>query len=322
MADFKNINATLVDDYGWDVENTPQNEMRVVIPTRLCGTAFGGNNFDTNFWSSGGTINSATISQINGQVILSAGTNSSGTVTLTSVRPGRYMSGSANKWRGQIQLSDTGTTNNYRQWGVAIDSGATDGAWFELTGSTMNVVTSVAGVATRVPSASWNVSTTIPTLTNVNAYEIYYNNGKVYFTIGGNIAHTVNANTAPWSSNLTLRCFHKNTNVGNTTNVTLNCRASSIQRLGQLDSETQTYYNPAGANAGTQLKYGAGQLHVVIPGSNVGAINFYDSIGGATTQIAFVDMSKQSGTLEFNIPFFTGLWIVGTGAGVYTIVYE
>jgi len=65
---------------------------------------------------------------------------------------------------------DSAIANNTRIWGMYD---GTDGAWFELTGTTMNVVTKAgASSAIKVPTASWNVNTSFVMDTNFHSYEI------------------------------------------------------------------------------------------------------------------------------------------------------
>lgn len=41
----------LQDDYGFDVENTPMEELRVATMVRLVGATFNGTVLDPNFWT-------------------------------------------------------------------------------------------------------------------------------------------------------------------------------------------------------------------------------------------------------------------------------
>lgn len=311
----------LKDQYGWITECTPMDELRVAPTYRLVGSTFIGTTLDTNFWTStivasGGTV--ATIAQANGEVVISSKTDSTGGATLQSNRKARYTGGSSNRFRGQIQFGDTGKTNNTKRWGM-FDG--TDGAYFKLEGTTLSVCTRKGGAETAVASASWNGSTTTPTLTNVNTYEIYITNAKVYFVIAGVLVHTVSATAATWTATTTVPARADNTNSGNTTDTTMSVRVMTIYRLGQLET-LPTYKYLTGA-ATTVLKYGPGNLHRIILNTTGGtSITFYDNTAGSGTTIAAINLGAIQ-SLEFHVPFATGLTAVTVGAAAaITVVYE
>lgn len=132
MSVFKK--TQLNDQYAFIAECTPMDELRVAEATRIVGTTFEGTTIDTNFWTSTPT-NSATIAQANNQMLLSSGTNSAGSAILQSVRKARYIGSVSNRFRAQIALGDTGVASNTRRWGM-FDG--TDGAYFELAGTTLS----------------------------------------------------------------------------------------------------------------------------------------------------------------------------------------
>lgn len=165
--------TTLQDGYGWEVEHTPNDELRVITPYRIVGSTFAGTVLDTNFWTaSTGTGGGATLT--NGQLILTTGTNPNNITTVQSVRNGRYIGGSSNRARIIMRLPDTGTAANTRRWG-AFNS--TDGAFFQLSGTTLSVVTRRTSSANDlvVEQALWN-GEDFTLDTNVKTYEIVAGN--------------------------------------------------------------------------------------------------------------------------------------------------
>jgi hypothetical protein len=317
------INNQIQDQYGFTVENTPMGEMRVVTPYRLAGATFQGTTKDTNFWTETLTV-SGVVSQANNQVVLSTlTTNPNGNVSYRTVRTARYVGASANRFRGQIQIGDVGSVNNSRKWG-SFDG--TNGAYFELDGTTLYAVTSKTGTPTRVASSVWNGNTEVPTLTNCNTYEIYYSNKNVFFVINDVLMHKVTALTATWSDALTLPVWLSNTNSnGKQTNHTLTARVATIVRLGAELTEP-IYKHIAGAVT-TICKYGTGKLHSIIINSPGTLCTIYDNTAGSGTAVmAIIDTSKNTGVVSqatYNCPFFTGLTIVTTGAGTdVTVIYE
>jgi hypothetical protein len=325
MSYFKK--TILTDNYGFSVENTPMDELRAVIPTRLVGATFAdgpAGAVDPNFWTAtvGGVAagTAATVARANNQVTLSAQTKSDGSAVLQTIRKARYTGGSSNRYRGQIRLGDIGLANNTKRWGM-FDG--TDGAYFKLAGTALSVNTMKAGSETSVASASWNGSTTTPTLTNVNSYEIYITNSKVYFVIAGVLVHTVTASTTTWADTTNLPSRTDNINSGNTTNTIIEVRVATIYRLGQL--ETSPQYGRITTATTYVFKYGAGMLHRLTINLATGTtIKIYDGTS-ATTLIADIAYGAKNDiptTLEYMMPFSTGLTVVTTGTWDATIIYE
>ena len=313
------------DQYGFVVENTPFDEMRVVEPVRLVGATFNGTTIDTNFWTvtiaaSGGTIATADLTTMAGALTLSSQTDATGSVIVQSVRSARYIGGSSNRYRAQVQFGDTGLANNTKCWGL-FDG--TNGAYFKLSGTTLSVCTMKGGAETAVASASWNGSTTTPTLTNVNTYEIYISNAKVYFVIAGVLVHTATFSTTTWTATTTLPVRADNINSGNTTNTAMTVRVMTAYRLGKL--ETLTTYKHTTSATTTICKYGAGNLHrIVVNNPTNNAITVYDNSAASGTVIAIINPGSSAVpvTLEYHIPFAIGLTVVTAGSPDLTIVLE
>lgn len=313
----------LNDQYGFIAECTPLDELRVATCVRLVGAVFVGSVIDPNFWTttiaaSGGTI--ATAVQAGTTLTISSETDATGSVIVQTVRRARFVGAASNRFRGNILFGDTGVTDNTKRWG-AFDG--TNGAYFKLSGTTLSVCTMKAGSETAVASGSWNGSTTTPTLTNNNTYEIYITNVKAYFVIGGVLVHTVSAATSTWSDTLNLPCRADNINSGSTTNSTMAIRAMTTYRLGELTTQpTYAHITTAGTYV---LKYGAGTLHRIVLNNAGGTlITVYDNTAGSGTIIAIINTPAGANpvSLEYVIPFSNGLTFVTTGTWDLTIIYE
>ncbi len=147
-----------------------------------------------------------------------------------------YQPGSSNLFLMTAATGDTGKAGNSRRWGGFDDS---DGVFFELQGTTLNVVlrnsTSGAVVETRVAQAAWNgdkldgngLSGYTMDLTGINVYWIDYQwlgAGRVRFGVyspeGARVTcHTVqNAgqNPLPYMRTGTLPVAFENVNTGAT----------------------------------------------------------------------------------------------------------
>lgn len=280
---------------------------------------------DTVFWTIT-NANDGTTTQASGAITLSTNTTANGSTIIQSNRRARYTGGSSNRFRAQIQLGDNGITNNSRKWGI-FDG--TDGAYFELDGTSLYIVTLKGGSPTRVASENWNSSTTTPTLTNVNAYEIYITNSRVYFVINGILVHAVVASAATWTATMNLPVRLSNTNSSSlNVNKTMLCRVATIYRLGNLETQPTSVYQ-AGTTAGVICKYGAGNLHgLIISGIvNNAVVTLYDNFAASGT-VLWSSGAMSANTTPFSIdfhnaPFSNGLTLViGTANCNVLVIYE
>jgi len=308
--------------YGFKVEATPFDELRVVIPVRLVGATFSGSTIDNNFWTvTTGSVSGSAI-QSNNQIILTTGSAINGSCALQSTRNGRYVGGSANRYRAQIRLNDLGSANNIRRWGIFDGS---DGAYFKLSGSTLFVCTMKGGFETAVESSLWNGNTTVPNLVSVTTYEIYPTNAKVYFVISGTMVHTASFMTDTWSNTSNLNVRMDTTNSGSSVSQNnIECRVATIYRLGN-ETTVPTYKHISGASTNI-LKYAPGTLHKITINTPGTLCTVYDGVSASGNVIGIVDTSKatgNTGTLTYDCPFFVGLTVVTTGASSdLSIIYE
>lgn len=310
MSIFKK--TQIKDQYGFAAENTPMDELRAVSPVRLAGATFVGTTIDPNFWTVT-LANNGTAAQANNQMVLGASTTNNGSSILQTVARARYTGGSSNRFRGQIAFS-TATASNTRRWGM-FDG--TDGAYFELAGTTLSACVIKTGSRTAVATL------TKPTAGDVTSYEIYITNSKVYFVMAGVLVATHSALTATWADTLNLPVRCDNINSGSTTNCTLSIRVATIYRFGEL--ETSPRYSHIASATTTILKYGAGILHNIIlnnPTNNT--ITVYDNTSAAGSVIAIINPGSSATpfNLDYRCPFGTGLTIVTAGTPDLTIIYE
>jgi hypothetical protein len=212
----------------------------------------------------------------------------------------------------------------------AVNSQITDGYYFQLSGTTFSVVTSIGGTPTPVNSGSFNgdVGATYNITTNVTTWEIYYNTKTVWFVINGVILHSVSNPISPLSNSQTLHVFLKNTNSsGSTSNVGLYTRSASIRRLGLISTENTYKYITAATT--TICKYSAGRLKsVAILNTNLNAGDFtiYDGVSASAPIIGVILIPKQAAAtpfcINFDTPFHNGLTIVNAVACQATVIYE
>jgi hypothetical protein len=324
------------DLYGFEVENTPTGEMRATAPTRLVGAQFEGTTVDPNFWTVTNTAG-GTSTQANAQLTLATNTTANGATSVFSVRRARYVSASANCYRSVVQLGDTGTANNTRRWGVAWGATMptiTDGAYYQISGTTFSIVTLKGGTPTAVDSGSFNgiLGTTYTPTTNVATYEIYWTNSKVYFSVGGILLHTVSATTTTWANTVNHHVFMDNVNsAGSTSAVTMSCRVASIRRLGPLLTQPNSRFQ-SGTVAALVCKYGPGNLHSLVLSSvtSGSVVTLWDNTAasGTTLWSGTITIPAQGVNAPValdmkGMPFFTGLTLtIATQNSNALVIYE
>jgi len=318
MTSLRNIK--LFDDrFGVISEIGPIGQLHTAEIVRILGSTFAGSVLDTSIWTET-TANAGSVVVTGGEANIRTNTTANGAAAIESKRVARYISGISNLGRLVVQLGDTGVANNIRRWGV-FD--ANNGAFFQLSGTTLSVVTRKAAVDTVVASGSWNGNDfTIDT--NAHTYEIHYTTDYVYWIIDGQIVHTLNAASTPWSATPHLKSRIENTNSGgSTTDASIKARVANIMRFGAGGARPGfTNINTAGTSV---LKIGPGTLDRIII-NNTGTTStftIYDNTAASGTIIAVIDTSGGITTLSYDLDFNIGLTVVASSTpGDITVVYE
>jgi hypothetical protein len=317
---------------GESVEISPQGNLRVCTPVRLVGAVFIGTTFDTNFWTKGTPTGSGDATLASGIMTLKTGGTANSSVTVNSIRIGRYVGGAANFFRGNIIVPakiETGGTGNVRRWG-AFDT--SDGYFFEFDGTDLKVVCRKGGSdAESVTSGSFNgfYGERYVLDTNMHTFEIYWTTKHTWFVIDEEVIHEFTATTAALSNTPSLKIGLENTNSGgNTANNTLLVCSATINRLGTMDTTPHWYH--VATNETRILKYGPGTLHRVMVntfGSTGNTCSVHDDtvVSGTANTIAVIDLNKNnaaSNSYEYHIPFHNGLKYITNSSVDMTIVYE
>ena len=311
-------------ELGTSVNVSPMDEMIVAEHTRLVGAQYSGTILDPNFWITPTKTGSSEAAVASGYLQLRTGRTANSSVVVNSNRTGRYVSGFANYYRSIVNCpAITGT--NTRRWG-AFNS--LDGYFFEYDGTNLSVVSRRNGEDNKISSGSFNgnLGSTYKLDTLVHTYEIYYTNTSARFCIDEVLIHKITGSLVPNTWNLNLKIGSECTNSnGTATNNILNIRANTINRIGHLTTNGHWYHITT--NETRILKYGAGTLHRVIcndtgaPGNTIILYDGIDVVGAS--MIATVNLNKSNlSTLEYNLPFGSGLTYVSNSSIDLTIVYE
>lgn len=320
------LDVLIKDEYGFEAELTPLNEIRTCDKHRLCGCMFAGTTPDAGIYTTVLT-GSSTATITDRLLTLATGTTLNSTARIETITTGQYTASNSNMARLSLKVGDLGTTNNIRRWGATL---TTDGFFFYLNGTTFGVGYRKNSIETYITQTNFNGDKTFVLDTNLNAYEIYYTTTKVYFTINSKLVHTLSATTVPLIANFNLKPAITNVNSnGLTTNCTISVTAMSLNRFGPLITNP-FYRNLTGAST-TTLKQSAGRLHSLIingAGQTGQTVTIYDNISATGTKIATIDVSKIPSpmVLQYNtygIAFSTGLTLVTVGSAVdITVIYE
>ena len=305
------------------------NAIRANPTTRLIGKTFLGATKDTNFWTQT-VAGSGSVTQGSGVVVLETGATANSTVQYKTNQIAHWIPGQENTFRCVLKVGDTGAANNIRNWGAFL---STDGLFFQLNNTALNIVSRIGSSDTVIAQASWNGNahglTNAFTLdTNYHIYEIRYTYSDVHFYIDHNIMHTLEgagASTFPSGTFDFPVTLQNNNSSGGTADVLMTVGVAFISRVGALETDT-AYKNISGAQAGMVLKYGAGRLKDVMVnsiGSSATCV-LYDNTAASGTVIATINpLAVGAFYLPYDLTFYNGLTVVTTGATIdVTITYE
>jgi len=173
----------------------------------------------TQSTANGGTITSTSGE---GRFLTSTATNGSAQVVGPTIayRPGAYA------WMNSaVRFGDTGTAGDIRRIGMFTVSGTTpqEGAYFELSGTTLNAVYVKGGSATATAAGSWSVAT-FAMDTNYHSYQIRYTANTIQFIIDNALRHVVTGTSAALTTSLTLPITITNVKTSGATDIGLYVR--------------------------------------------------------------------------------------------------
>ncbi len=286
------------------------------------------------FWSvSKGTNAIATIAT--GVATLTSNTTAADWCQLNTIRKARYITSSPNIWRGQIIFNAVSAANTTTYMGPfnGTSGAPQDGFCFAVSGTgVVSLMSFSAGSAVLNINSGFNgtLGTTysVPD-TNNHQWEILYSISRVYFIVDNNLLHTASTTTAPFSpNNMSVQATVSVVNGGSSvTSRVVQVLVSTITRYGKENARPQFAYFST-ANAGTVLKYGAGTLHGVVIGNSVNnaTVALYDGTSSGGTQITLLTSLVGGGPtslpqkIDFELDFFTGLYIVTVGTNAATTV--
>lgn len=303
---------------------TPDGFIIVGDIIRLGGGPFTGSSLDT--FKQTLTVTGTGAGTVGGGIIaLTTGTTANSTVSLQSTKVQRYITGNDTRAITMAAFGDTGTANNTRRIGIYS---ATDGFFFQLSGTTFSVVTRKSSVDTVINSGSFNGPNvnSYTVNTNYHRYEIIYAANRVYFIIDDIVIHFIEFTSSPITTTLQFPWQIENFNSGGgTSNVTLNVRGWVAQSIGAT-TLVPDFYCLNGVTETRTLKTGGGRLQkalVTSTGAGHQTVTIYDSLTGSGLVIGVIDATTAPVELEFNVNFVNGLtYVSGLTTGVITFTWE
>lgn len=312
---------------------SPQGQMMTDSLNKLLGGGFT-STLDTVEWVAA-TSGAGSSSAVAGTVaVLTSGTANSGFGALNSAALARFSWATGNMMRSVHRLTATGVANTTRVWGAfnfGVKPAILDGHFFSYDGSssTLSVGVANAGVLTTVASGSFNGEVSSYTLdANAHTYEIVFQIQNSWLFIDKVLIHHFKSVTAPLIGNMHVAASSSSSNsVSGTTSASLEVWSHNILRMSSSEPQPQFFH--ISANGTNVIRLGPGTLQRVIinsPGSNSNIATIYDNTAGSGTIIGIINTSGSASatTLNYNLPFFTGLTIVtaaGTSADL-TVVYD
>ena len=302
------------------------NELAISPVYRLVGTAFINGEKDPRFWTDG-SINSGTVTQTDGEVILSSSATLSGSAKYSSKRRGRFVAGSAQLFSGGFNFFTAGTAGNIRRIG-AYD--VDEGFFFQLVEDTFSIGTRLNTSDTLVNSGSFNGNLGEDFCPVANTYYLFtieYTPLAAFYYVNGVLLHKKSGAVQVGTMTLPITMESTN-NAATNTAVVFKTVGMYIARQGELKTNPIYYYHALGQETGVNLKIGAGKLHTIIFNNVVRntVITISDSITGLTpTIIAHTagDTRTSISAITVDAPFSTGLRLTVSGANAsLTLIYE
>jgi hypothetical protein len=272
-------------------------------------------------------LGSGSATQSQGELFLSPGATANSRARVSSQRIGRRRAGATQWYISVWRIDNPGTANNVRRFGMYNDD---DGFFFEIRADGIYCAYRKNGVDTYVAPSAQNgplLSSSIDT-TKMNQFNLFYGGLSCRWQINGRVIHAIGAGVPTEaltaSVNLATRAETINTN-GQTVNAQLIGRGISFHRVSP-NAVTQEYAHVTGAGTHTVVQ-GPGVLHRIIVNTPAAASThtLYDNTAASGPIIAVITVPNQASLpfyLDYGLEFTTGLTIVQTGAGDFTVIYD
>lgn len=307
---------------------TPNRSLICTNAIRLVGTAFDGDTIDTNFWTKSRTGTGDVA--INGEAELATGTTADSTVSLTSVRKGRFVVSNPMEFKSVCEWHTTAGADNVRRIGVYDDE---NGFFFQMNGTTFQVgyrYTATGTTSVLISSGSFNGDvTTFDPSTTRHKISIQYTNKSVYWFIDGQLLHSVSLTHSIAQGTMTFPIAIENNNSnGNTTDHSFHIIGAVINRLGNVATNPTSYFQ-SGTTTGTVIKRTAGLIRGIVISNvaNNSDVTLYNGVTVAGDEIwssgAMGSQTQPFSIDFFGLPFDDGLTLEIADAGCnVTIIYE
>jgi len=298
------------------------NNLSTATSVKLVGSNFNQTQKDANFWVETAAGPTGTYALAGSVYTLRTGSGT-GTTKLSSVRTARYNPGTTNQFRGIVKTRDAGNVGNTLNWGIYDTS---NGYFFQLAGTSLNIVTRSGGVDTVVAKADWNRFAYQYDLATYNVFDIKYSLSSVGFYLNGTLVHDaeIKGATDPIVQSLELPVtFECNAVAG--ADAYLDILQGVIWRVGEF--KTSPAYVHIAGSAATVCKFSGGMLHKIIVGKGVNnaTITIWDNTAASAPIISILQLpnSTTPTAIEYNAPFYTGLTVQSSSASTdITVIYE
>lgn len=289
---------------------------------RIVGEAFTGSGSAASSSWSDSVSGSGAVTLASGYMALMTGLTANSTARRESVRRARYLTGAGHHWHAMLRVLDTGTPGNVRRWGPLS---ATDGYAFELSGTSLRVISRNNGVDTAVAIANWDAPFTLDTA--YHRYDIMYNGNRAEFVVDGVTRHILNSSTttARIGDHDLPTSFEVSNSGGLASDIGMHVIETAIVRHGPA-SGLGRYVHLDGSAQTVVCKSGAGTLHrltISTKGNPSSTVTLYDNTAASGTVITVANTADAPGTLEYGVEFSTGLTAVATASsGDVVLIFD
>lgn len=186
------------------------------------------------FWTST-TASGGTTTVTGGEGLIQTSASATGSAQLVSTTPA-YLPGQVSWLNSAMRFGDTGSAGNIRRIGACTVSGSTpqDGFYYELNGTTFNIVVAKAGVLTTTASGSWTMAATAPFTLDLNyhSFEIRWTANTAHFYIDNVLRHTASGGAVPLTATLNFPMLIQSINTSGANNRVIAVRNIGLGRFG------------------------------------------------------------------------------------------
>lgn len=292
--------------------------------TNLLSYVPNGTTVDTNFWTTTTTGADTTVTQTNGELVVTHGGAANSTCRIVSPLVA-YVPGCVHHFHAEIIAATSPVVANYNsEIGVCTANVAEKIAFYYDSGAGLNVETATPQVLIDLASMNGDPSLVQVSQQQYHPYDIYWDDNHILWLINNRLHHIAQHTTSVLTQATSFAMFISTVNPrlqSNSQDRITKIAGCSLNRFGKWNGATEVRRQRLSTAATTVICRQSGCLERLTlnrPGSaSSGSLTLYDNTAGSGTIIAVINTSSsgRARTYHFGVGFQTGLTGVLTGTG-------